>query len=90
MAAQDLALALSEPASLARRDGRRECMTESPMREIIVRSQASAQADLSLAADGVLRYVWEGRFGAMLIEVREGRAYVNGELVESPVEAGRS
>ena len=28
------------------------------------------------------RYVWEGRFGSMLIEVRGGRTYVNGEFVE--------
>jgi len=26
--------------------------------------------------------VWEGRFGAMLIEVRDGVAYVNGQRVD--------
>jgi hypothetical protein len=37
---------------------------------------------LPLAAEGVLRYVWESRFGPMLIEVRDGRAFVNGQVVE--------
>ena len=32
---------------------------------------------------GVQRYVWESKFGAMVIEVRDGRTYVNGALVES-------
>jgi len=37
---------------------------------------------LPLATEGVQRFVWEGRFGAMLIEVRDGTAYVNGQPVE--------
>jgi len=28
-------------------------------------------------------YVWESRFGSILVEVREGRAYVNGQAVEA-------
>jgi hypothetical protein len=51
--------------------------------EILVRQQPSPQVDLPLAAEGVLRYVWESRFGTMLIEVKEGRAYVNGQAVQS-------
>lgn len=39
------------------------------------------QAELPLSTEGVVRYVWHGRFGAMLIEAREGVAYVNGEPV---------
>jgi len=27
-------------------------------------------------------YVWDSRFGAMLIEVKDGVAYVNGQRVE--------
>ena len=42
-----------------------------------------AQEALPLATEGVLRYVWEGRFGSMLIEVADGVAYVNGARVES-------
>lgn len=50
--------------------------------EILVRQQPSPQEDLPLAAEGVLRYVWESRFGPMLIEVKEGRVYVNGQAVQ--------
>jgi hypothetical protein len=34
----------------------------------------------------VQRHVWESRFGAMLIEVVDGVAYVNGQRVEPPAE----
>ena len=47
--------------------------------EVLVRRSASSQADLPLAAEGVLRYLWEGKFGQMLIEVRDGQAFVNGQ-----------
>ena len=50
--------------------------------EILVRRELSMQADLLLASEGVLRYLWEGRFGPMLIEVRDGLAFVNGQAVE--------
>ncbi|MBE0548544.1 MAG: hypothetical protein IH627_13035 [Rubrivivax sp.] len=51
--------------------------------EILVLSGENAQAELPLAAEGVLRYVWESRWGSMLIEVKEGRVFVNGSLVEA-------
>jgi len=54
--------------------------------EILSRRSESAQADLPLASEGVLRYVWEGKFGSMLIEVKGGRAFVNGQPV-APAEA---
>lgn len=53
--------------------------------EVLARNVDSAQADLPLASEGVLRYVWESRFGQMLIETRDGQVYVNGELVEPAV-----
>lgn len=40
------------------------------------------QDDLQLGVDAFLRYVWESRFGPMLIEVRDSKAYVNGQAVE--------
>jgi len=52
--------------------------------EVFNRLDTNPQGDLPLATDGVLRYIWESRFGSMLIEVRDGRAYVNGKQVESP------
>ena len=47
----------------------------------LVRERAP-QSELDLATEGVLRYVWQGRFGAMLIEVIDDRVYVDGHLVE--------
>ena len=51
--------------------------------EVHVGQTRSDQVELPLAAEGVLRYVWDSRFGTMLIEVKEGRAHVNGQAVES-------
>jgi len=36
---------------------------------------------LSLVAEGVVRYVWQSAFGPILIEVRDGVAFVNGAPV---------
>jgi hypothetical protein len=61
-------------------------------REVLSRPAEDPQADLPLATEGVLRYVWESRYGPMLIEVKDGQAHVNGQRVE-PAEgapAGRS
>jgi hypothetical protein len=52
------------------------------LQEVVNRLEPSAQVDLPLAAESVLRYVWEGKFGAMLIEVRDGNMFVNGQRVE--------
>ena len=51
--------------------------------DVILRSSPSPQAELPLAAAGVQRWLWEGRFGAMLIEVVGNIAYVNGDPVQS-------
>ena len=40
------------------------------------------EPELALVAEGVQRYVWESAFGAMLIEVHDGAAFVNGQRVE--------
>ena len=50
--------------------------------EVLARREASPQADLLLTAEGVLRYIWESKFGDMLIEVQDGRSFVNGQAVE--------
>lgn len=55
--------------------------------EVFTRIATTPQADLPLATEGVLRHIWESRFGAILIEVREGKTFVNGQLVE-PAEPG--
>ena len=50
--------------------------------EVRPNATADAQSLLPLATEGVLRYVWEGKFGSMLIEVAGDKIFVNGELVE--------
>jgi hypothetical protein len=50
--------------------------------EVLLRRQAGAQADLPLATPEVQRWVWESRYGPMLIEVVRGRVFVNGQAVE--------
>ena len=49
--------------------------------EVLRLREESQQEALLLLPEGVQRYVWEGRFGAMLIEVIDGVAYVDGERV---------
>jgi len=51
--------------------------------EVLARRGPSPQADLPLCVGGVLRYVWESRFGPGLIEVEGDRVFVNGALVEA-------
>ena len=50
--------------------------------EVLLGIESSREPQLPLASEGVARYVWEGRFGAMLIEVRDGAVFVNGQQVE--------
>jgi hypothetical protein len=51
--------------------------------EILMGAQPDEQAALPLASVGVQRDVWYSAFGPMLIEVRDGSAFVNGERVLS-------
>jgi hypothetical protein len=50
--------------------------------DVFVGHVDDAQPPLPLASDGVLRWVWQGRFGAILIEVVDQDVLVNGERVE--------
>jgi hypothetical protein len=49
--------------------------------EVLRPLDESPQTPLPLATEGVQRYVWESRFGPMLIEVVAGVVYVNAERV---------
>lgn len=49
---------------------------------LLPRRADEPQAALPLASDGVQRYVWEGRYGPMLVEVVGEAIYVNGRPVE--------
>jgi len=42
----------------------------------------ASQAALPLASEGVQRFVWQMAHGQILIEIRDGVAYVNGDRVE--------
>jgi hypothetical protein len=50
--------------------------------EILCRAEPRQQHELPLAAEGVQRYVWESRWGVVLIEVIGDRVRVNGDMVE--------
>ena len=53
-----------------------------PLRpEVRLRVGEPPQAALPMATAGVLRYVWEGRWGSMLIEVVADDVFVNGQRV---------
>jgi hypothetical protein len=58
--------------------------------ERLLRRQAGAEPELELATDGVQRWVWESRFGTMLIEVRDGEVFVNRERVAPAEPAPRA
>ena len=49
--------------------------------EVLLGAQPTDQPNLDLASEGVQRYVWQSAYGAMLIEVRDGNAFVNGARV---------
>jgi hypothetical protein len=57
-------------------------VTEVLFTEKLLRREPGDQAPLPLAAEGVQRYVWQSRFGEILIEVMGDTAFVNGQRVE--------
>lgn len=52
-----------------------------PSLEVVIGQADDAQPPLPLASDGVLRWLWRGRFGEMLIEVIGDEVFVNGQRV---------
>lgn len=64
-------------------------MDPRPHPEVLLLRAPPEQAALPLAADGVARWVWESRFGAMLIEVAGGDVFVNGQKVQPHQEPPR-
>lgn len=50
-------------------------------KEVLLPAEGEPQGELRLETEGVLRYKWCSRWGDMLIEVQDGVARVNGELV---------
>jgi hypothetical protein len=56
-------------------------MDSSSLPEILRFREESPQVALPLATQGVLRYVWESRYGVMLIEVSGNDTFVNGQRI---------
>ncbi|HEY9063646.1 MAG TPA: hypothetical protein VIO33_01590 [Burkholderiaceae bacterium] len=54
--------------------------------EVLLGSEPADEPSLPLEREGVQSYVWQSAFGPMLIEVRDGVTYVNGERVVSAAE----
>ncbi len=53
--------------------------------EVLLRrakAEVVLEPELNLATEGVLRYVWESRFGPILIEVIGDEVFVNQERVD--------
>lgn len=57
-------------------------MTDTLLPEVVYGGDAELQAALPLASEGVQRFVWQMVDGEVLIEIRDGCAYVNGDRVE--------
>jgi hypothetical protein len=56
-------------------------MNAPALTEVLLAAQPGEQPSLDLATEGVLRYLWQGAFGAMLIEVAGDDVWVNGQRV---------
>jgi hypothetical protein len=52
-----------------------------PAAEVVLGEADAAQPSLALASEGVQRWVWRSRFGAILIEVVGDEVFVNGQRV---------
>jgi len=57
-------------------------MTDPLLPEVVCGGSAEPQAALPLASEGVQRFVLQMAHGEILIEIRNGLAYVNGDRVE--------
>jgi len=53
--------------------------------EVMLRHADDRQTALRLASEGVLRYVWESKYGSIVIEVVGNDVFVNGQRVEPQV-----
>ena len=65
-------------------------MTRPLLPEVMCGAGGAPQAALPLASEGVQRFVWQMAHGQILIEIRDGFAYVNGARVEPIVETLKS
>jgi len=66
-----------------------DAMTGPLLPEVMCGVEAASQTALPLASEGVQRFVWQMAHGQILIEIRDGSAYVNGTRVEPIAETVR-
>lgn len=57
-------------------------MSAPPVSDRLLLQADSAQTPLPLASEGVMRWVWEGLYGPMLIEVIGDEVFVNRQRVQ--------
>ena len=50
--------------------------------DVVLAPDEQLEPSLPLGSDGVRRWVWHGRHGAILVEVIDDEVFVNGQLVE--------
>jgi hypothetical protein len=50
--------------------------------DVLLAADEAVEPSLPLASDGVRRWVWHSRYGAMLIEAIGTEVFVNGQRVE--------
>jgi hypothetical protein len=50
--------------------------------DVVVGQTDETQPSLPLASDGMRRWVWHSKFGAILIEVVGADVFINGQRVE--------
>lgn len=71
------------PSSTERAPGTAPAPTDAALREeVLTLREPTPQASLPLAAEGVQRFVWEHRYGTMLIEVLGNEVRVDGKVVD--------
>lgn len=56
-------------------------MSAPPVPDKLLLQADSPQTPLPLASEGVMRWIWEGQYGPMLIEVIGEHVFVNGQRV---------
>jgi hypothetical protein len=54
--------------------------------EVLLGARSTQQPNLDIASEGAQRYVWQSAYGVILIDVRDGTAFVNGARVASMAE----
>ena len=77
-----LAPSLNRRRRVSRDHTNRETVNTAVYPEIRLKPVDNDQVSLPLVTEGVLRYLWQSKYGSILIEVVGDKTFVNGLLVE--------